>query len=294
MSASAAGISPKDGSIQSTFFQTIRPFVVGGSSGMTAIAIVQPLDMIKVRLQLYGEGSHGGSKPSAIGVARKMIAEEGFISLYEGLSAGLLRQAVYGTTRLGLFFKFEDTLKKRASDKNTTYGFTQRAMAGLTAGGIAALIGNPVEVALIRMQSDGLKPKAQQMNYRSVFHALSSVAGNEGIRSLWKGAYPTIARAMATNFGQLAFFSETKSRMANYTKSEMTQTVTASFGAGFFASFFSLTFVFVNTRLQRQGKGDAIKYTGLADCFVKVAKEEGLLRFYRGFTTYFMRIGPYT
>jgi len=34
-------------------------------------------------------------------------------------------------------------------------------------------------------------------------------------------------------------------------------------------------------------------YKGMFDCFRKVAKEEGLLRFYRGFGTYYVRIAPH-
>jgi hypothetical protein len=38
-----------------------------------------------------------------IGVAKDIIAKDGFGSLYRGLSAGLLRQATYTTARLGIF-----------------------------------------------------------------------------------------------------------------------------------------------------------------------------------------------
>jgi len=31
----------------------------------------------------------------------------------------------------------------------------------------------------------------------------------------------------------------------------------------------------------------------MTDCFKKVAREEGLLRFYRGFGTYYFRISPH-
>lgn len=43
---------------------------------------------------------------------------------------------------------------------------------GLCAGGLAALISNPIEVSLVRMQADGRLPVAQQRGYSSVFNAL--------------------------------------------------------------------------------------------------------------------------
>ena len=38
-----------------------------------------------------------------LGVAKDIIAKDGFGSLYKGLTAGLLRQATYTTARLGIF-----------------------------------------------------------------------------------------------------------------------------------------------------------------------------------------------
>lgn len=275
----------------------IRPFVIGGSSGIIATCCIQPIDMVKVRLQLYGEGTKGGIRPTPFSVAREIIAKGKFLDLYNGISAGLLRQVVYGTSRLGFFFTFEDLLKQRAERNGTTYGFTQRAAASLTAGGLGAFIGNPVEVALIRMQSDGLKPLAEQARYRSVFDALGRIARSEGILALWSGSYPTIVRAMATNFGQLATFSETKHQLQKRTNaSEQMRSVIASGIAGVVAAVASLPFDFVKTRLQRQTRrpDGTLQYKGLLDCFQKVAKEEGFLRFYRGLGTYTLRIAPHS
>ncbi|KAL1306218.1 hypothetical protein AAFC00_004312 [Neodothiora populina] len=277
------------------FVRGALPFVNGGLAGMVATTVIQPIDMIKVRLQLAGEGVKTGPKPTPLSVTRDILAQGKVMDLYTGLSAGLLRQAVYTTARLGLFDTFMNTLKARAEAKGNGIGFAERAGAGLTAGGLAAMISNPADLALIRMQSDGLKPAAERANYKSVIDALSRISKAEGVGALWSGAYPTVVRAMALNFGQLAFFSEAKSRLKDTSLSPRTQTLTASAVAGFFASFFSLPFDFVKTRLQKQTKGPngELPYKGMVDCFKKVALEEGPLRFYRGFSTYYVRIAPH-
>jgi solute carrier family 25 (mitochondrial oxoglutarate transporter), member 11 len=271
------------------------PFINGGLAGMVATTVVQPVDMIKVRLQLAGEGARTGPKPTPLSVTREILAQGKFLDLYTGLSAGLLRQAVYTTARLGFFDTFMKTLTARAKEKGKQIGFAERAVAGLSAGGLAAMIGNPADLALIRMQSDGLKPLADRKNYKSVIDALSSIVKNEGVARLWAGATPTVVRAMALNFGQLAFFSEAKQRLKNTSLSPQNQTLAASAVAGFFASFFSLPFDFVKTRLQKQHKAPdgTLPYKNMIDCFKKVAKEEGILRFYRGFSTYYVRIAPH-
>lgn len=207
------------------------------------------------------------------------------------------------------------TVKAKSENRAVTFG--ERTLAALSAGGLGAIMGNPADLALIRMQSDGLRPLAERKNYTSVLNALRRIAADEGIKSLWNGCLPTVARAMALNFGQLAFYSESKARLAHYDfekvlgskkNAEVGRGIAASAVAGFFASFFSLPFDFVGpqrfssiykhlqlvlfvvqvkTRLQKQTKGPdgKLPYKGSIDCALKVAKEEGLLRFYRGFGT---------
>lgn len=282
--------------LHTPFMRAALPFINGGLSGMVATTVIQPVDMIKVRIQLAGEGVAGGPKPTPLSVTREILASGKARDLYTGLSAGLLRQAVYTTARLGFFDTFMGSLTARAKAKGKGIGFGERATAGLAAGGLAAMIGNPADLALIRMQSDGLKPLAERKNYRSVVHALTDIAKSEGVAALWAGAAPTVVRAMALNFGQLAFFSEAKAQLKTRTTwSANAQTLSASAIAGFFASFFSLPFDFVKTRLQKQTRGPdgKLPYKGMADCFAKVAKQEGVLRFYRGFGTYYVRIAPH-
>lgn len=271
------------------------PFVNGGLAGMTATTVIQPVDMIKVRLQLAGEGIKEGPRPTPLSITRDILKQGKVGDLYTGLSAGLLRQAVYTTARLGFFDTFMQKLTRRAEASGKKVGFAERAGAGLTAGGLAAMVGNPADLALIRMQSDGLKPAAERANYRSVVDALARISKNEGITALWAGCNPTVVRAMALNFGQLAFFSEAKNQLKGSSLSARNQTLTASAIAGFFASFFSLPFDFVKTRLQKQTKrpDGTLPYRGMWDCFKKVTKEEGILRFYRGFGTYYVRIAPH-
>jgi solute carrier family 25 oxoglutarate transporter 11 len=273
------------------------PFVNGGLSGMTATCVIQPVDMVKVRLQLAGEGARTGPRPSALGVTRDIIASGKVLDLYTGLSAGLLRQAVYTTARLGFFDTFLKTLTLRADVADRKVTFAERAAAGLTAGGVAAMIGNPADLALVRMQSDGLKPPEARANYRSVFDALIRIPKHEGVAALWAGALPTVVRAMALNLGQLTFFAEAKQQLKQHTTmTAQNQTFAASAIAGFFASFLSLPFDFIKTRLQKQQKDPntgKLPYRGLLDCARKVVKEEGWLRFYRGFGTYYVRIAPH-
>ncbi|KAK5976389.1 hypothetical protein GCK32_005518, partial [Trichostrongylus colubriformis] len=76
-------------------------FLLGGSAGMTATWFVHPLDLIKNRMQLIDRD--GKKFKTSFHVLSSIIKNEGILALYNGLSAGLLRQATYTTTRLGVY-----------------------------------------------------------------------------------------------------------------------------------------------------------------------------------------------
>lgn len=79
-----------------------------------------------------------------------------------------------------------------------------KASCGLAAGGLGALIGTPADLSLIRMQADNTLPVEQRRNYKHVGDAFVRILREEGFTGLFKGAAPTITRAMALNMGMLA------------------------------------------------------------------------------------------
>jgi len=271
------------------------PFVIGGSSGIVATVCVQPLDMIKVRMQLAS--GQGALRPSSLTTINNLLAQGGLAAFYQGLSAALARQIVYGTARLGLYSTFESALKRRAEQVGQRYSFRMRALAGVGAGALGSAIGNPIEVALIRMQSDGLRSVGQRAGYRSVVDALRRIVQAEGIRALWSGCSPTIVRAMCTNFGQLAFFSETKSQLQKRSAlSNRTQSLVASAVGGFFAAFFSMPADNIKSKLQSQqrSEGSVLRYRGVLHCFMCVVREQGPTHLYAGFPAYVARMAPHS
>lgn len=265
---------------------TIKPFVNGGASGMLATCVIQPIDMIKVRIQL-GQGSAGQ-------VARTMIKEEGFGSLYKGLSAGLLRQATYTTARLGSFRIL--TNKAIEANDGKPLPLYQKALCGLTAGAIGASVGSPADLALIRMQADATLPLAQRRHYKNAFHALGRIVADEGVLALWKGAGPTVVRAMALNMGMLASYDQSVELFKDSLGcSEPVTVLGASTVSGFFAAACSLPFDYVKTQIQKMQPDAEGKYpyTGSFDCAMKTLKAGGPLKFYTGFPVYCVRIAPH-
>merc|ERR1711988_1785372 len=200
------------------------------------------------------------------------------------------RQVVYTGARLGLFDKF--TAMVKTPGKSLT--FLENAGCALSAGGLAALLGNPADLALIRMQADSMKPAAERAGYTNVFTTLGKIAAADGVGGLMAGAGPTATRAMALNFGMLAFNASAKDALGSAGVTGAPQVFGASAIAGFFASFFSLPFDFVKTQKQKPDPVTGeLQYKSAMDCAMKTMKEGGPLRFYAGFPTFYVRIAPH-
>jgi len=261
---------------------------------MFATCCIQPIDMVKVRIQLQGEGGKGGAGESKnpVTVFKNVVKNEGFGKLYAGLSAALLRQATYTTARLGLFRTISNAMQK---DKEPL-PFWKKGVAGLLAGGIGCVFGTPADVALIRMQADGKLPVESRRNYKHVGDALVRIVREEGVsKGLFAGNVPVIIRASALNLGMLATNDQALETLKQYTTNETVVSVGAKLISGFAASAFSLPFDFVKTRIQKQVKkpDGTLPYRSFLHCCTTVAKEEGPMSFYRGFWTYYARIAPH-
>ena len=269
----------------------IQPFVAAGMSACTASSVVHPIDLAKVRMQLFKTQHPGVPIPSFPGMLSKMVKTEGISSIYSGLSASMMRQAVYGTARIGLHRSFSDQLQER--NKGEPLSFAMKTGAGMLSGAIAVCLGCPFDVTLVRMQADSMKPTAQRRNYKGVGDALLRVVKEEGVAKLYSGLAPNVLRGMSNNAGMMACFDQSKEFVGGVFKdpkgkpSQQTQ-IAASFVAGFTASFCALPFDLVKSRMQ-----DGSKYKGVGDAMYSIYRTEGILSFWTGFGAYYMRTAPH-
>ena len=140
-----------------------KPFINGGIAGSIGIAIVQPMDLIKTRVQVAA-GSQG-----ILSTYFSILAHEGVRGLYAGMTAQLLRAWTYAPARFGVFLTLEETFSRNY--ESGVLPFAQKAGCGLAAGASAAVISNPAEVAIVRMQVDKSLPAAERCETVPVFHS---------------------------------------------------------------------------------------------------------------------------
>ncbi|XP_035443649.1 mitochondrial 2-oxoglutarate/malate carrier protein isoform X7 [Spodoptera frugiperda] len=235
-------------------------FIIGGTAGMMGISVVQPADLLKTRMQLLGPA---GKNASFVGVAKEIVRKEGILGFYVGLSAALLRQATYGTGRLGCFNAMFDWHKANRGVPN----FPTKIAMGVVSGAFGAWIGTPAEVALIRMTADGRLPPEMRRNYTNVFNALIRITREEGITTLWRGAGATVSRAMVVNGAQLGSYSQAREMLLPYMYDGLPLHAAAAMIAGFVTTVASLPVDIVKTSIFYV----ASVRTSLQECQLKIS-----------------------
>lgn len=275
-----------------SFYESIEPFLFGGFSGMFATSIIQPIDTVKVRIQIAGEAAKGSIGPLSMG--RKVIAEEGVRALYAGLDSALLRQATYTTARLGIF---RSLTNEREAFHKGSIPFIEKFGISMVSGFFGSIIGNPADLTLIRFQADKTLPVDQRRNYKNVVDAFSRIVKEEGTLGLWKGCGPTVARAVSLNAGQLSTFEEIKQYVTQLRgQNDAITRIIAGAGSGVVCAVVSLPFDNIKTKLQKM-KADAngvYPYKGMIDCFGKSIAREGVTGLWIGLPTYIIRIAPHS
>ncbi|XP_034404142.1 mitochondrial uncoupling protein 2-like [Cyclopterus lumpus] len=265
-----------------------------GTAGCVAELATYPLDTAKVRLQIQGE-----SKPSlegqriqyrgVFGTILTIVKTEGPRGLYNGLVAGLHRQACFASVRIGLY----DTMKQFYNNGSENAGIGARLLAGCSTGAMAVAFAQPTDVVKIRFQAQVRLPASGSVKrYNSAFDAYKTIARDEGVRGLWKGCLTNITRNAIVNCSELVTYDIIKEHILKY--NVMTDNMPCHFTAGFAAGFCTTIVVspvdVVKTRIMNSTPG---KYSGAINCAVIMLMKEGPTAFYKGFMPSFLRLGSW-
>ncbi|KNC50201.1 uncharacterized protein AMSG_11970 [Thecamonas trahens ATCC 50062] len=289
-------------------YENEPPFVralAGALASMSGEAVTLPIDTIKIRLQLAGEGgAAGGPRLGMVGTGRAIVAAEGVRGLFKGLAPGLLRQASYQSIKMGLYEPLRDALQSlsildspadgAAADGAAAAGLFDRIVAGGLAGSIGAGIANPTDLIKVRLQAD-----ASGTRYKGMIDAAAQIIRSEGVLAFWKGVTPNMYRAFIVNAAELATYDTVKIFLLEreLIGDNIGNHFVSSFTAGFVAAVTSTPVDITKTRLMNQptdpATGKGLRYSGMADCFVKTARAEGFLGLYKGFFATWLRIGPW-
>jgi solute carrier family 25 citrate transporter 1 len=158
----------------------------GSIGGVAEACVLQPMDVIKTRLQLDKAHKYKG----IINCGTIIAKEEGVAALWKGLTPFATHLTLKYALRMGSNSVYQSML--RGPDGKLSDGGRMAAgfMAGITE---ALVIVTPFEVVKIRLQQQKGLAKGS-FKYKGPVHCAATILREEGLRGLWSGATPTVLR----------------------------------------------------------------------------------------------------
>ncbi|KIH62941.1 Calcium-binding carrier protein Aralar1 domain protein [Ancylostoma duodenale] len=155
----------------------------GGCGGASQVVFTNPLEIVKIRLQVAGE----------IQTAQKVnvftvLKELGFLGLYKGARACFLRDVPFSA----IYFPAYAHAKLATADEDGINHpgslFASAFIAGVPAAGLVT----PADVIKTRLQ---VAARAGQTTYSGVIDCARKVVREEGASALWKGTAARVCRS---------------------------------------------------------------------------------------------------
>lgn len=255
----------------------------GGLAGSLAACCTHPLDLLKVHLQTESVG-----RMSLVGSTVSIVKHQGILAMYNGLSASVLRQLTYSTTRFGIY----EVVKQLVVRPGENLYFYQKVMLAASAGATGGFVGTPADMVNVRMQNDIKLPKEKRRNYKNALDGLWRVYRQEGATKLFSGGATCTARAALMTIGQISFYEQIKQTLllTRFFEDNMTTHFSASIMAAGIATTLTQPLDVMKTRMMNAKPGE---YNSIWHCFVET-KKLGLLAFFKGYIPAFVRLGPHT
>ncbi|XP_020811509.1 calcium-binding mitochondrial carrier protein Aralar1 isoform X1 [Drosophila serrata] len=157
--------------------------LAGGVAGGSQVVFTNPLEIVKIRLQVAGEIA-SGSKIRAWSVVKEL----GLFGLYKGARACLLRDVPFSA----IYFPTYAHTKALMADKDGYNHPLTLLAAGAIAGVPAASLVTPADVIKTRLQ---VVARSGQTTYTGVWDATKKIMAEEGPRAFWKGTAARVFRS---------------------------------------------------------------------------------------------------
>ncbi|KAL1454696.1 hypothetical protein MTO96_043712 [Rhipicephalus appendiculatus] len=240
-------------------------------------ASLTPLDLLKVHLQTQSVG-----RVSLVGSTVTIIRHQGVLAMYNGLSASILRQLTYSTTRFGMYEVVRQYLVKPGENMK----FYQKVFVAGIAGASGGFVGTPADMVNVRMQNDIKLPVENRRNYKNAVDGLWRVYRQEGALKLFSGGGAATARAVLMTIGQIkqALLS------TGYFSDNLTTHFSSSLMAAGIATTLTQPLDVMKTRMMNAKPGE---YRSILHCALET-KKLGVMAFFKGYIPAFVRLGPHT
>ncbi|XP_029413428.1 solute carrier family 25 member 35 isoform X2 [Nannospalax galili] len=257
-------------------------FLMSGLAACGACVFTNPLEVVKIRMQLQGElkapGTYQRHYRNVFHAFFIIGKVDGLAALQKGLAPALLYQFLMNGIRLGTYGLAEAKGYLRTAEG--TISPVRSAAAGALAGVMGAYLGSPI--------------------YMGMFQALTEIGQKHGLVGLWRGAVGGLPRVLVGSSTQLCTFSSTKDLLSQweiFPPQSWKVALAAAMVSGIAVVLAMTPFDVASTRLYNQPtdtQGKGLMYRGILDALLQTARTEGILGMYKGIGASYFRLGPHT
>jgi len=205
------------GSSSST--QWFTEIVSGGCAGACQLLVTNPLEIVKIRMQMQGETQKifqdkGFRVPRGLGLHPMTFTEIfnglGTKGLYKGAAACLMRDIPFGAIYFPAYAACMDYFVNREGSKGASS--SNILLSGTLAAIPASLLTNPMDLVKTRLQ---VAYRPGEEVYAGIGDCFRRVHEKEGIAAFFKGSFPRVAR-IAPQFGLSLFAYEKLSQLIGF------------------------------------------------------------------------------
>ncbi|KAJ2350838.1 Mitochondrial succinate-fumarate transporter [Coemansia erecta] len=174
---------------------TLGVFVAGLGAGITeAVAVVTPMDVIKIRLQAQ---RHSTVDPmdvpkyrNAMHAAYTIIKEEGPMTLYKGVALTALRQATNQAVNFTVYQEFKRIARNLQNvDELPSY---QHLILGGVSGAMGPISNAPIDTIKTRIQKS--TTIGRESGWSRFVIVTREIAQKEGYKAFYRGLTPRVLR----------------------------------------------------------------------------------------------------
>jgi len=160
----------------------LQKVLAGGLAGGLGIAIANPTELVKIRMQADKVGTRYRGTLDAF---QQIVKNEGVLGLWRGVSPNIQRAIIVNAAELATYDQAKETLVSTGHFSPTKA--STHFVASFIAGFFAALASSPVDVIKNRLMS---QLTGAQLLYTGMLDCATKSVRKEGFLSLYKGFFP--------------------------------------------------------------------------------------------------------
>lgn len=160
-------------------------FVAGAAAGAVAQAAIYPLELVRTRLAVSPPGAYAG----ILDAARQVWVREGPRAFYRGIGPSLVGILPYAGVDIAVFELLKDKLVESSGGRPPPASILA---AGMVSSSIAQFASYPLALCRTRLQAQGRG--GAPLKYASAADVLRRAVEREGVRGLYKGVLPNLAK----------------------------------------------------------------------------------------------------